>query len=110
MGTPHYHQCTGDCPDGLSAGAVAKSVRRQVLADITEMVGGIEEDATLSPALDFWRAKLATLDRIITEGEQSQFSGVRDAATHLRSEREHLAVLLKALGVEVKGLDEEKAE
>jgi hypothetical protein len=25
MGTPHYHPCTGDCPTGLTAGAVASS-------------------------------------------------------------------------------------
>lgn len=22
MGVPHYHLCTGDCPDGLTAGGV----------------------------------------------------------------------------------------
>lgn len=25
MGTPHYHHCTGDCPDGLTAGGVIAS-------------------------------------------------------------------------------------
>ena len=29
MGTPHYHPCTGDCPNGLTAGALAPEAARE---------------------------------------------------------------------------------
>jgi len=32
MGTPHYHPCTGDCPNGLTAGYVARSAEPEPAA------------------------------------------------------------------------------
>lgn len=58
-------------------------------------------------ALDFWRVKLANLDRIIADMATSKYEGIRQGRQHLRVERHHLAVLLRALGVDVEDLAEE---
>lgn len=34
MAEPHYHRCNGDCPDGISAPAIAESVDHGALMDV----------------------------------------------------------------------------
>lgn len=57
-------------------------------------------------AIAHWSAQLARLDRVIAEGSASQFPGVVAAARLRIPDRQHLAVLLRTLGVDVPDLQE----